>query len=122
MIIGTVNANLEPLIRVSVQDINGQEHQWDAVVDTGFNGWLTLPPDSIVRLGLRWQRLGTAILADGSQTLFDVYEVTVIWEGRLITIPVDEADSELLVGMSLMDGYELTIQAIDGGAVTLRQI
>jgi clan AA aspartic protease len=122
MISGTVNTNLEPLIRVSIQDINGQEHQWDAVVDTGFNGWLTLPPDSIVKLGLRWQRLGTAILADGSQALFDVYEVTVIWDGRLITIPVDEADSEPLVGMSLMDGYELTIQAIGGGAVTLRQI
>lgn len=122
MITGTVNANLEPRIRISVQDINGQEHQWDAVVDTGFNGWLTLPPDLILRLGLCWQRLGTAILADGSQTLFDVYEASVIWDGRLVTIPVDEADSEPLVGMSLMDGYELTIQAIDGGAITLRQI
>ena len=40
-------------------------------------------------LGLSWKELGTAILADGSQVLFDVYEATVVWDGQVITISVE---------------------------------
>lgn len=80
------------------------------------------PPDFIAALGLSWLRRGRAILADGSESIFDIYEATVIWDGQLLTIPVDEADSEPLIGMSLMDGYELTVQAMDGGIVTLRKL
>ncbi len=122
MITGNVNADHEPLIRLSVRDANGQEHERDAIVDTGFNGWLSLPPDFIAALGLRWQRRGRAILADGSEIVFDIYKATVIWDGQLLTIAVDEADSEPLIGMSLMYGYELTVQAVDGGTVTLRRM
>jgi hypothetical protein len=39
----------------------------------------------------------------------------VVWDGRLLTIPVSEADSESLVGMSLMEGYRLMIQIAEGG-------
>lgn len=73
-------------------------------------------------LGLAWKRRGTAELADGSQSIFNVYEATVIWDEQLLIIPIDEADSEPLVGMSLMEGYELTIQAVNGGIVTLSKI
>ena len=41
-------------------------------------------------LGLNWQRVGTAILADGSQTVFDVYEGTVLWDNQpLLTVVED---------------------------------
>ena len=29
-----------------------------AIVDTGFNGWLSLPPDLIAQLNLRWKMNG----------------------------------------------------------------
>lgn len=122
MIAGKVNADYEPIVRISVCDTSGQVHEQNAIVDTGFNGWLSLPPDFITALGLSWQRRGRAILADGSESIFDIYEATVIWDGQLLTIPVDEADSEPLIGMSLMDGYELTVQAMDGGIVTLTKL
>lgn len=121
MISGTVNANREPIIRISVQDAHGQSHELDAVIDTGFNGWLTLPPHFVKAFGLSWQRVGTAILADGSQTFFDVFEAKVLWDGQLVTVSVDEAASEPLVGMSLMYGYELLIPVIEGGTLTLRK-
>jgi predicted aspartyl protease len=68
MITGIVNANREAILRLIVRDANGQEHERDAVVDTGFDGWLSLPPDFISTLGLRWHRFGRAVLADGSES------------------------------------------------------
>jgi hypothetical protein len=40
----------------------------------------------------------------------------------VITIPVDEADAEPLVGMSLMEGYQLAIQVFESGLVELRKV
>jgi clan AA aspartic protease len=122
MIIGRVNADYEPIIRVAVHDSNGRIYERDAVIDTGFDGWLSLPPDVITALGLNWKRRGRALLADGSESIFDIYEATVLWDGQLLTIPIDEADSDPLVGMSLMEGYELNIQVIDGGMVRLMKL
>lgn len=122
MIIGIVNKDHEPVIRIPVLGSNGQSYEWKAVVDTGFNGWLTLPHDSITALGLPWRRLGKAILADGQQVLFDVYEATIIGDGRSIVIPVDESESEPLIGMLLMSGYELTVRCVASGIVTLQKI
>ncbi|WP_231936163.1 hypothetical protein [Fischerella sp. NIES-3754] len=76
----------------------------------------------ITTLGLTWKRRGRAILADGSDCIFDVYEAVIVWDGQLLRIPIDEADSDPLVGMSLMEGYELTIQAVAGGTVVLKKL
>jgi len=121
MITGVVNAEFEPIIPLSIRRSDGQIFPQDAIVDTGFNGWLSLPPDLITQLNLRWKRRGRAMLGDGSECIFNIYEAVVIWDGTLLTIPVDEADSEPLVGMSLMEGYQLTIQVSEGGQVELRK-
>jgi clan AA aspartic protease len=120
VISGRVNANLQPLISVPVFSSSGARHEIEAMVDTGYNGWLTLPPDLIAMLGLPWSRRGRAILADGSTVVFDIYEGTVLWDGVLLTILVDEADGMPLLGMSLMHGYEVNVHAVDGGSVTIR--
>jgi predicted aspartyl protease len=81
-----------------------------------------LPPDLIAELNLKWKRRGRAILGDGSECVFNVYEAVVVWDDTLLTIPVDEADSDLLVGMSLMEDYELKMQVFEGGRVELRKV
>jgi hypothetical protein len=48
-----------------------------------------------------------------------VYEAVLVWDENLLTIPIDEADSEPLVGMSLMEGYQLKVQVFEGGHVEL---
>jgi hypothetical protein len=40
----------------------------------------------------------------------------------MMTIPIDEADSEPLVGMSLMEGHQLTVQVFEGGHVELIKV
>jgi clan AA aspartic protease len=119
MIIGIVNADFEPIIPLSICGSDGKVYTQEAIVDTGFNGWLSLPPDLITELNLKWKRRGRAILGDGTECVFDVYEAVLVWDGNMLTIPIDEADSEPLVGMSLMEGYQLTVQVFEGGHVEL---
>jgi clan AA aspartic protease len=122
MIPGIVNADFEAIISLSIGDSEGNIYAQDAIVDTGFNGWLSLPPDLIDQLNLKWKRRGRAILGDGSECVFNVYEALVIWDGDYLTIPIDEADSEPLVGMSLMEGYQLTVQVFEEGSVEIRKV
>ena len=44
MIEGFVNANLEAVVTIPLLGPAGQTREIAAVVDTGFNGYLTLPP------------------------------------------------------------------------------
>jgi len=120
MITGVVTADREAVIGLAVHGPTGQEQQIEAVVDTGFDGWFSLPPALIALLGLPWRRRGRALLADGSESVFDIYEGTVVWEGRPRRIAVDEADTAPLVGMALLDGHELKVQVLNGGRVTIK--
>jgi clan AA aspartic protease len=122
MIRGVINPEFEPIIPLSIRRADGKIFTQDAIVDTGFNGWLSLPPDLIVALNLSWKRRGRAILGDGSECVFNVYEAIVLWDDTLLAIPVDEADAEPLVGMSLMEGYALKMQIFEGGPVELRKM
>jgi clan AA aspartic protease len=122
MITGIVNPDFEPIIQLSICGSDGKVYTQDAIVDTGFNGWLSLPPDLISQLNLKWKRRGRAILGDGSECVFNVYEAVLVWDGSFLTIPIDEADSEPLVGMSLMEGYQLMVQVFEGGRVELSKV
>lgn len=52
MITGIVNANLEATIRLTIMGPAGQPHEIEAIIDTGFTGFLTLPPTLVSILGL----------------------------------------------------------------------
>src|SRR5206468_9564202 len=120
MIRGVVTADCEAVIRLVVRGPAGQEQEVDAVVDTGFDGWFSLPPALIAQLELEWRRRRRALLADGSECVFDIYEGTVLWDGRLRRIAIDEATTAPLVGMALLQGYELNVQVRNGGSVTIK--
>jgi clan AA aspartic protease len=122
MITGIVNVDFEPIVPLSICGSDGKVYTQDAIVDTGFNGWLSLPPDLIAELNLKWKRRGRAILGDGSECVFNVYEAVLVWDGNFLTIPIDEADSEPLVGMLLMEGYQLMVQVFEGGYVELSKV
>ena len=121
MTTGTVTADLEPLLRLTVHDAGGTPHDLEAVVDTGFNGFLTLPPAVIAALGLPWLCRQQGQLADGSLLTFDVHVATVIWHGQPRGVEVEAADAQPLLGMAMMRGSELRIQVEAGGSVTISE-
>ena len=51
MIEGVVNDDLEAIITLKIRNNNSRVYEQSAIVDTGFNGWLSLPPDIINQLG-----------------------------------------------------------------------
>ncbi len=121
MIMGTVRAR-EGRIRLVVRGPRRKEREIEAVVDTGYTAYLSLPPATIASLGLVWKSFGRGILADGSECLFDVYESLVIWDGKERRVLVDEADTDPLIGMALLTGYELNMQVRSRGKVTIKPL
>ena len=122
MIRGVVTADREAVIRLVVRGAAGQELEVGAVVDTGFDGWFSLPPALIAQLELQWRRRGRALLADGSECVFDIYEGTLVWDRKPRRVAVDEASTAPLVGMALLQGCELNVQVRDGGSVTIKSL
>lgn len=107
MIEGVGNAAYEPVIPLTVQGPAGQNREIEAVVDTGYNGYLTLPPALASSLGLPFVTTNPAFLADGSEVTFDVYSVTVLWDGHPQDVDAHMSDTTPLVGMRLLDRHNL---------------
>jgi clan AA aspartic protease len=109
-------------LRIVLLDAEVSEYDCQAIVDTGYDGHLTLPPSAVAELELPWIRSSTAILADGSETLFDVHEATVEWDGKIRRISVDVADTSPLLGMEMLWGFKLSVIAIEGGEVIIEAV
>ncbi len=119
MMIGNVNANREAIVQLAVLGENQQSQGIKAVIDTGYTGFLTLPSIIITTLGLTWYMQQEGILGDGSLCMFNVYEASVIWDGQVRSVEINESEADPLVGMGLLEGYELKIQGVAGGLVTI---
>ncbi len=123
MIVGAVRQGREPVVPILVIPCGGIEpHRADAVVDTGFTGELTLLPDSISRLGYESQGGQEVRLADGELIVLETYRIPVLCHGVRRTITAMQADNDPLIGMALLDGYRLVVDAVEGGAVTIGPI
>ena len=120
MIDGVVNSAYEAVIPPSLRGPAGQAQEVEAVIDTGFTGFVTLPPSLVAELGLVFMGTSEATLADGSEVSFDAYDVTVLWEGQPRDVLIDEADTTPLVGMLLLDRHNLNIDVESGGRVLIQ--
>ena len=74
----------------------------------------------MTELGLPYVGQGQAVLADGSEAVFDVYGVTVLWDGQPRYVEADEADATPLAGMLLLAGHTLYMEIEDDGRVVIQ--
>ena len=118
MITGIVNPDFDPINQISICGLDGKVYTQDAIVDTGFNGWLSLPPDLFAK------RRGRAFLVMevNASSMSIKYKAVLFWGGNFLTILIDEGDSEPLVSMSVMEGYQLMVQVPEGGHVELSKV
>ena len=118
MMQGYVNRAYEAVIPV-VLSYGGKLKSVNAVIDTGFTGFLSLPSNIIAELNLPWSYSDIATLGDGSETLVDIHEASVIWDGQFQKIEINSADIEPLLGMRMLRGYRLQVDNVQSGRVTI---
>lgn len=84
----------------------------EAIVDTGFNGSLTLPEHLAVRLGLtNTGAVSSSSIADGSSSPSIIYLGTAVCEGVRVlnTIVEVQPTCKTLLGMSLLKQLNLNL-------------
>ena len=110
-----------PRVSITVANITERHRTLtlSAVVDTAFTGYLTLPLDSIRELGLVLRGTQPAVLANGTVGQFSVYAGMVTWNGQERLTVIFESDSDPLIGMAMLWGSRLTVDAQEGGDVVI---
>ncbi len=119
MMTGTINDSREATLTVQVQGPDGQEFKAEAIIDTGYNGTLSLPPEVIASLALPARGARYVTLGDGNTVLLNIYRATVIWDSLPRSVQVMETEDVSLIGMSLLYSYRVTMDIVDGGIVTI---
>ena len=120
LIEGAVNSWRQAVITLSIHGPTGRTREVDAVIDTGYSEYLTLPPTIVRQLALPFAGKGRAYLADGSEVFFDLYQATVLWDSQPMPLDAYESNSIPLVGMALLRGHNLSIDVERGGRVAIQ--
>ncbi len=121
MIRGKVNQFQQAWITLAVMDSEDRLQELEVVLDTGFTGYLTLPPDAIRRLGLPSAGYRIFELANGEPFEFNTYRATVSWHGRLADALVLQSDSVPLLGMDLLWDSSVRLEAWADGEVIIEE-
>ena len=118
--VGRVVPSRGPIVQLSIQRPGDREREIEALLDTGFNGFLALPSSLIEEFSLPHLGREQVTLANGRVHFTRKYEVAVRFAGTVQSVEVVEA-GEPIVGMALLRGYDLHVQCVDGGAVRLER-
>ncbi|MCZ0938437.1 MAG: hypothetical protein OXJ55_07355 [Caldilineaceae bacterium] len=122
MIAGRVTESREAVIDLEVVGQNQRKVRVEAAIDTGFDGYLTLPKATVNSLALQSAGNRIATLGDGNTVILEVYLAAVIWNDQEREVLALQAEGGALVGMSLLYGNRVTITVLDGGDITIEPI
>jgi clan AA aspartic protease len=117
MITGYITAQREAIVRLVVFDAARQPHDVDTVIDTGFNGFLTLPRAMVQMFQLPLVGNRRVTLGDGSTAVLDLYLAMVVWDMQPREVLVLEAEGGPLIGMAMLYGNRVMLYVVDNGDV-----
>lgn len=120
--IGLVTDELEATVLVHVIPAHGGGHLVTAVIDTGFNGYLTLPAETIEGLALSFHSFAEAELGDCHTIVLPKFEGEVLWNGFPRAVTILQTQGAPLVGMALLEKNRIRIDVIPQGMVTIEAI
>jgi clan AA aspartic protease len=109
MLRGRVNKSGEPLVALTLE-LGRKRRRQTAVIDTGFNGYLSVPKSLIEQAD--WELLGFEDyeLASGAIVREQVYRGWVIFDRRRVEVYAVATDSsDILIGTRLLRGKRLLI-------------
>jgi clan AA aspartic protease len=108
-------------LRVFDPGRGGRQADVQAVIDTGFTGHITLPARVVRSLALPELGSEELVLADGSTEIAYVHRAIVEWHGRSRTVPALAIGGDPLIGMALLAGSRLEMDAVPGGEVVIEE-
>jgi clan AA aspartic protease len=120
MIRGHVNAARQAIVPLELSGPNGQKATVDALVDTGFDGLLALPPELVVRLELPFGMTRSYEMGDGRTVALDIHRIPILWDGQLREVHAVITTGGALIGMALLQDYQLFVDGVDGGEVRIQ--
>ena len=120
MTTGHIDQHGHPVLPVDLFDRQGRLHRVEAMIDTGFDDFLTLPAHLVQRMGLVWASRMPMQAATSEWAQFDVYAADVLWLGNRLPLRVLQTQSEILVGTRLLWETQLTVQFWEGGSVNVQ--
>ena len=109
MLEGTVNKNDEPIVSISL-DLKDSPSRYPAVVDTGFNGYLSVPQKLANKSN--WYFLGYEEyeIATGENVRQKVYLGKIIFDGKeMDSYILTSKSKDILIGTKLLKGRILTV-------------
>ena len=116
---------LEASITLTLMGNNGAIENVVFVIDTGLTEEMALTNEIIQRLGLSADDDAGDIeltLADGTTAAFNVYVADILWHDRVRRVAVVDTEGVSLIGMELLRGNNLNIDAVPGGLVTITEL
>ena len=98
-----------PKIKLAVGGAK-QSNLLEAILDTGFDGYLSLPINIAVTLGIELAAVVAVEYADGRTSQELVFSVRVDFDGKEKIVPATlTAGAEALAGTALLADYELKL-------------
>ena len=89
------------------------------VLDTGFDGELSIPSALIRELNTNFVTNRDILLADGSVRLTSLYEIMLDWDDDIRSTEVIVLEGRPLLGTLLLEGCQLQIDMNNGGEVVI---
>lgn len=120
MTTGFFTSDGEPAVRLRKRGPS-RAREVEAVIDTGFDGELTLPSDLIASLDLPGMTQEEVVLGDGTVRTVQMYAASVVFAGETRRILVGEAPTTPLAGTDFLRGVSLRVEFWKGGQVEIRK-
>ena len=117
MIVARVNDNFDAHVQLELLH-NGTTHPVHFVIDTGFNGYLSVTPQMVRSLNLEIIDVQDGVLADGRRDVFETVDIVVNWldETRKIRAQVL---GEPMLGTRMLNGCEIQGIWKSGSEITI---
>lgn len=105
---GSLDSSRSPLVTITVSAPSGPSHFVDALVDTGFTGFVQLPERRARELGLALQAVSEAQYADGRTGTIPLAwaKVTLGPEVREGFAHIQSGSDEVIVGVELLRVFQ----------------
>ena len=121
MILGHVR-DFMPRILLALPGYGGNSLFFEFIMDTAFDGDLTMPSAMLAQLDASYLRTRILRLADGSHQECPFYQILLDWHGETRETEVTILENSPLIGSTLLDGSVVTLEMTDGGEVSVEPL